>query len=126
MLQTSIFHSFDVLDMTLLFLSCVLILVNFVFGGFITISLLFRCIVDLIQREEMHPSYSGYFGFWGLALICFGVGIRIFDLQISGELKCGTMIVEVLWSLVFSVAFLEASAFVFVSEIKKLRRTFHG
>ncbi len=126
MMQTNTILPFDVLDMLFPFLSCVLVLVNFLSGGFIMISLLLRCIVQYKQRGEKSPSYKGYFCFLFLALVCFGIGIGIFDLQFSSKLKCGALIVKELWNLVFSAVFFEASAFMFVMEIRKLCRKYHG
>ena len=126
MMLTNTFSTIDVLDMLFLILSCALMLVNFLFGGFITFFLLLRRIVQRKRREGYQPSYRAYFGLLALSLICFGIGIGIFDLQLSSALKSGTMIVKGLWSLVFSVVFFEASAFMFVSEMQKFRGNCNG
>ena len=136
MIQTIAFLPVDALDIGLSFLACAFMLVNFLFGGFVAIALLFKCIVPMCcagapfarkhRIGEARPSYSACFGILLLPLVCFGIGIEIFDLQLSGKLACGAMIVKGLWRLAFSVLFFEAGAFMLAAEMQKLRGNCHG
>lgn len=108
------------LDVGMFIFCCALILVNLLFGGAIVGFFWCICIVHPCSTG-VHSSCKDHVLLLLLALICFSIGLEIFDMELSSKLENGAVIVNELWNLAFSIVIFEASAYMLVREFKTLR-----